>query len=84
MSKVASLKSEESATTQFHKDGETYLQLTATVDPAKLSDIASKINLEIFGDKENKGLDIPDDVEILVGGASAQQTDDFPIYSLRC
>lgn len=78
VSKVASLKSEESATTQFHKDGETYLQLTATVDPTKLSDIASKINLEIFGDKENKGgLDIPKDVEILVGGASAQQTDDF-------
>lgn len=77
VSKVASLKSEESATTQFHKDGETYLQLTATVDPTKLSDIASKINLEIFGDKENKGLSIPDDVEILVGGASAQQTDDF-------
>ncbi len=77
VSKVASLKSEESATTQFHKDGETYLQLTATVDPTKLSDIASKINLEIFGDKENKGLDIPNDVEILVGGASAQQTDDF-------
>ncbi len=77
VSKVASLNSEESATTQFHKDGETYLQLTATVDPTKLSDIASKINLEIFGDKENKGLDIPNDVEILVGGASAQQTDDF-------
>jgi HAE1 family hydrophobic/amphiphilic exporter-1 len=77
VSKVASLKGEESATTQFHKDGETYLQLTATVDPTKLSDIASKINLEIFGDKENKGLGIPDDVEILVGGASAQQTDDF-------
>ncbi|MFF2496952.1 efflux RND transporter permease subunit [Peribacillus sp. NPDC058075] len=77
VSKVASLKSEESATTQFHKDGETYLQLTATVDPTKLSDIASKINLEIFGDNENKGLDIPNDVEILVGGASAQQTDDF-------
>ncbi|MGE7765534.1 efflux RND transporter permease subunit [Peribacillus sp. NPDC096540] len=77
VSKVASLKSEESATTQFHKDGETYLQLTATVDPTKLSDIASKINLEIFGDKENKGLDIPKDVDIYVGGASAQQTDDF-------
>ncbi|MCM3677305.1 efflux RND transporter permease subunit [Peribacillus simplex] len=77
VSKVVTLKSEESATTQFHKDGEIYLQLTATVDPTKLSDIASKINLEIFGDKENKGLDIPNDVEILVGGASAQQTDDF-------
>ncbi|MGG4268065.1 efflux RND transporter permease subunit [Peribacillus simplex] len=77
VSKVASLESEESATTQFHKDGETYLQLTATVDPAKLSDIASKINLEIFGDKETKGLDIPKDVDIFVGGASAQQADDF-------
>ncbi|AMM94395.1 multidrug transporter AcrB [Peribacillus simplex] len=77
VSKVASLKSEESATTQFHKDGETYLQLTATVDPPKLSDIASKINLEIFGDKETKGLDIPKDVDIYVGGASAQQADDF-------
>ena len=77
VSKVASLKSEESATTQFHKDGETYLQLTATVDPAKLSDIASKINLEIFGDKETKGLDIPKDVDIYIGGASAQQADDF-------
>ncbi|MEJ9231562.1 efflux RND transporter permease subunit [Peribacillus butanolivorans] len=77
VSKVASLKSEESATTQFHKDGETYLQLTATVDPTKLSDIASKINVEIFGDKENKGLKIPKDVDIYVGGASAQQTDDF-------
>ncbi|MGE7879083.1 efflux RND transporter permease subunit [Peribacillus muralis] len=77
VSEVASLTSEESATTQFHKDGETYLQLTATVDPAKLSDIASKINVEIFGDKENKGLKIPKDVDIFVGGASAQQTDDF-------
>ncbi|MFD6207512.1 efflux RND transporter permease subunit [Peribacillus sp. NPDC060253] len=77
VSKVASIKSEESATTQFHKDGDTYLQVTATVDPTKLSDIASKVNLEIFGDKDNKGLDIPKDVDIYVGGASAQQTDDF-------
>ncbi|PJN91112.1 efflux RND transporter permease subunit [Bacillus sp. mrc49] len=77
VSKVASLTSEESATTQFHKDGETYLRLTATVDPAKLSDISNKVNAEIFGDKETKGLNIPKDVDIYVGGASAQQTDDF-------
>lgn len=77
VSKVASLKSEESTTNLFHKDGETYLQVTATVDPAKLSDIASKVNVEIFGDKENKGLDIPEDVEVYVGGASVQQADDF-------
>ncbi|WP_340371952.1 efflux RND transporter permease subunit [Peribacillus sp. FSL E2-0218] len=77
VSKVASLTSEESATTQFHKDGETYLRLTATVDPAKLSDISNKVNAVIFGDKETKGLKIPKDVDIYVGGASAQQTDDF-------
>lgn len=78
VSEIATLKSEESATKQFHKDGETYLRVTAVVDPAKLSEISAAINTEIFGDKkENKGMDIPDDVEIFVGGASAQQADDF-------
>ncbi|WP_285767171.1 efflux RND transporter permease subunit [Peribacillus sp. SI8-4] len=77
VSQVASLTSEESATTQFHKDGEAYLRLTATVDPAKLSEISSKVNAAIFGDKQTKALKIPKDVDIFVGGASAQQTDDF-------
>ncbi|NMD72521.1 efflux RND transporter permease subunit [Bacillus sp. DNRA2] len=78
VSEVATLHSEESTTNQFHKDGETYLQVTASVDPAKLSEISKKINLEIFGDqKAKKGIDLPDDVEVVVGGASAQQTDDF-------
>lgn len=77
VAEVASLNSEEASTNQYHKDGKTYLEVTATVDPAKLSDIASKVNLEIFGDKKNKGLDIPKDVKVFVGGASAQQADDF-------
>ncbi|MEH7493712.1 efflux RND transporter permease subunit [Neobacillus niacini] len=78
VSEIATLKETESSTSQFHKDGETYLRVTATVDPAKLSEISTKINLEIFGDqKDNKGMDIPDDVEVLVGGASAQQMEDF-------
>ncbi len=78
LSQIASLKSEESSTNQFHKDGETYLQVTASVDPAKLSEIASKVNLEIFGDqKDKKGINLPKDVEVLVGGASTQQADDF-------
>ncbi|WP_153126961.1 efflux RND transporter permease subunit [Peribacillus tepidiphilus] len=78
VSKIASLKSEESTTNRFHKDGNTYLQVSATVDPAKLSEISSKINLEIFGDKKDKkGMDLPEDVEVFVGGASAQQSDDF-------
>ncbi|MGJ7922523.1 efflux RND transporter permease subunit [Neobacillus sp. LXY-4] len=78
VSQVASLEKNESSTSQFHKDGETYLRISATVDPAKLSEISTKINEEIFGDKkDNKGMELPDDVEVLVGGASAQQADDF-------
>lgn len=78
VSEVAKLQSEESTTNQFHKDGETYLQVTTAVDPAKLSEISKKVNLEIFGDKkDNKGMNLPEDVEVLVGGASAQQADDF-------
>ena len=78
VSEIATLEKNESSTTQFHKNGETYLQVTAKVDPAKLSEISTKINLELFGDKkDNKGMDIPKDVEVLVGGASAQQAEDF-------
>ena len=61
VSSIAKLQSEERSTNQFHKDGETYLRVTATVDPAKLSEISSKVNLEIFGDqKDNKGMDLPE------------------------
>ncbi|MFP7296791.1 efflux RND transporter permease subunit [Neobacillus niacini] len=78
VSEVATLKVDESSTSQFHKDGETYLRVIATVDPAKLSEISTKINLEVLGDqKGNKGIEIPKDVEILIGGASAQQMEDF-------
>jgi multidrug efflux pump subunit AcrB len=78
VSQVATLESEDRSTTQFHKDGEPYLQVTASVDPVKLSDIAAKVNTEIFGDKAgNEGMDLPENVEVAVGGASAQQADDF-------
>ena len=78
VSQVATLESENRPTTQFHKDGEPYLRVTAAVDPAKLSEIASKVNVELFGDQAgNNGIDIPEDVEVTVGGASAQQADDF-------
>ena len=61
VSSIAKLESEERSTNQFHKDGEAYLQVTASVDPAKLSEISTKVNLEIFGDKkDNKGIDLPD------------------------
>ncbi|EPD50594.1 hypothetical protein HMPREF1210_02563 [Paenisporosarcina sp. HGH0030] len=78
VSSIATLQSEELSTNQFHKDGDAYLRVTASVDPAKLSEISKTINLEIFGDqKDNKGMDLPDNVEVLVGGSSSQQADDF-------
>lgn len=77
-STIATIQSEERSTNQFHKDGETYLRVTAAVDPAKLSEISSKVKLEIFGDqKDYDGMNIPKNMEVLVGGASAQQADDF-------
>ncbi|MFJ5770253.1 efflux RND transporter permease subunit [Psychrobacillus sp. NPDC093180] len=78
VSSIATLQSEERSTNQFHKDGDTYLRVTASVDPAKLSEISSAINLEIFGDKEDKaGLDITENVDVLIGGSSSQQAEDF-------
>lgn len=78
VSKIASLKSEESSTMRFHKDGETYLQVTATVNPTQLSEITNNVNTKIFGDKKAlKGMKLPKDVDVFVGGASTQQSNDF-------
>ena len=78
VSSIATLQSEERSTNQFHKDGEAYLRVTASVDSAKLSEISSAVNVEIFGDKkDNEGMDLPENVEVLVGGSSSQQADDF-------
>ncbi|SES17352.1 efflux RND transporter permease subunit [Psychrobacillus sp. OK032] len=78
VSSIATLQSEERSTNQFHKDGDTYLRVTASVDPTKLSEISSAVNLEIFGDNEsNEGMDIPVNVDVLIGGSSSQQAEDF-------
>ncbi len=78
VSQLATLEKEETTTTQFHKDGEPYLQVTASVDPTKLSEIAKKIHQEIFGDTSGTGgINIPENVEVAIGGASAQQAEDF-------
>jgi len=78
VSSIAKLQSEERSTNQFHKDGDAYLRVTASVDPAKLSEISKAVNLEIFGDNnDKKGIDLPENVDVLVGGSSSQQADDF-------
>lgn len=78
VSSIAKLQSEERSTNQFHKDGGAYLRVTASVDPAKLSEISKAVNLEISGDNnDKKGIDLPENVDVLVGGSSSQQADDF-------
>ncbi|AMQ07094.1 efflux RND transporter permease subunit [Sporosarcina psychrophila] len=78
VSSIAKLQSEERSTNQFHKDGDAYLRVTASVDPAKLSEISKALNLEISGDNnDKKGIDLPENVDVLVGGSSSQQADDF-------
>jgi multidrug efflux pump subunit AcrB len=77
VSKVATLQAEERSTSQFHKDGEPYIRVVASVDSKKLSEISKEINLTIFGNKQEKGMKLSDDVEVIMGGASAQQASDF-------
>jgi HAE1 family hydrophobic/amphiphilic exporter-1 len=76
-SAVASLSEEEKSSNIFHKDGDPYLRITAEVKSDKLSDINSDINKVIFGDTKSKGMKIADGVKVYVGGASAQQSQDF-------
>jgi multidrug efflux pump subunit AcrB len=78
VSALANLNKEEKPSNQFHKDGDPYIRIIATVDAKKLSDISAEMNKIIFGDKkENKGLKFAEGVEVFFGGASAQQADDF-------
>jgi multidrug efflux pump subunit AcrB len=77
ISKIATLQSEEKSTSQFHKDGEPYIRVIASVDSKKLSEISKEINLTLFGNGKEKGMEFSDEVEVLVGGASAQQASDF-------
>lgn len=77
VSSVATLQSEERSTNQVHKDGDAYLRVTASVDPSKLSEVASAVNIAIFGDEDNSEMDIPESVEIIIGGSSSQQAEDF-------
>ena len=56
ITQVAALKSDKASTNQFHKDGEPYLQVTAKVDPSKLSDVNTKIKSAIFGEEGKKEL----------------------------
>ncbi len=77
VSSVAALQKVEKPTSVFHKDGDTYISVSATVNPDKLSSINTDINKIIFGNQKTKGMKLPDGVKVYVGGASTQQMNDF-------
>lgn len=79
VSSVATLEKEEKPTSVFHKDGDQYIRVTAVVDPNKLSIIAGEINTKIFGEMPGgkNAMELPENVEVVVGGASAEQASDF-------
>ncbi|WNQ10861.1 efflux RND transporter permease subunit [Paenibacillus aurantius] len=55
----------------FHKDGKTYIRVSAEVDPKKVSEIGASIKKEV-----NK-IEAPKGVTLAAGGASATQSGDF-------
>ncbi|NHM31840.1 efflux RND transporter permease subunit [Neobacillus terrae] len=78
VSSVATLNKEEKPSSAFHKDGDAYIQITAMVKADKLSQVTEEMNKRIFGNKKDvKGMKLPSDVNVFVGGASQQQADDF-------
>lgn len=77
ISKIAKLQKVEEPTSLYHKDGEQYVRVTAAVNPEKLSVISTEINKLIFGDESTKGIKIPKNVDVLVGGAIVDQANDF-------
>lgn len=68
---VAELKKTEQPSLYYHKDGKTYLRVTASVEPKQLSVIGADIA------KLVAGLSLPEGVKVSVGGASADQMNDF-------
>nr|WP_221468839.1 efflux RND transporter permease subunit [Cohnella thailandensis] len=71
VSSVAKWVKEEKPTKFYHKDGYTYIRVTATVEPSQLSTVGSTIS------KEMDKLTVPEGVKLNVGGASADQSEDF-------
>ncbi|WP_127531462.1 efflux RND transporter permease subunit [Paenibacillus kobensis] len=68
---IAKLVKTEEPSLYYHKDGKPYVRVTAQADPAKLSVVGSEIK------KKADALTLPDDVKVIVGGASVDQSGDF-------
>jgi HAE1 family hydrophobic/amphiphilic exporter-1 len=68
---VARLVKSEQPSEFYHKEGKPYVRVTADVEPSQLSVVGQKISEKV------KELKAPEGVTFSVGGASAQQSDDF-------
>ncbi|THF74203.1 efflux RND transporter permease subunit [Cohnella fermenti] len=71
VSSIAKWVKEEKPTTFYHKDGKPYIRVTASVEPSQLSKVGSEIS------KAMDKVTVPDGVKLNVGGASADQSEDF-------
>jgi multidrug efflux pump subunit AcrB len=71
ISAVAKFEIRREPTMLFHKEGKTYVRVTAEVDPKKVSTIGANIK------KETDKIKLPTGLELFAGGASASQGDDF-------
>lgn len=71
VSGVAELVKTEEPSLYYHKEGKTYIRITADAEPSKLSVIGSEIS------KKADALELPAGVSLAVGGASADQSSDF-------
>ncbi|WP_233566737.1 efflux RND transporter permease subunit [Cohnella endophytica] len=71
VSSIAKWVKAEQATTFFHKDGKSYVRVSASVEPSQLSKVGSEIS------KQMKEVKLPEGVKLNVGGASADQSADI-------
>jgi len=71
LSDIAKIYADREPSMLYHKDGKTYVRITAQADPKKLSVVGKDIQ------KAVDGLKAPADVQMLVGGASADQFTDM-------
>jgi multidrug efflux pump subunit AcrB len=71
VSSVAKWVKSEQSTKFFRKDGESYIRVTASVEPSQLSIVGKNIKEQL------EQLTPPEGVDLIVGGASADQSSDI-------
>jgi multidrug efflux pump subunit AcrB len=71
VSSVAKWVKSEQSTTFYHKDGKSYVRVSASVEPSQLSKVGANIKKELADVKP------PEGVKLNIGGASADQSADL-------